>query len=382
MTFGFPFFFMLIMIIPILLIGSSLTEDLVIGYVDNSHAFEFPAKTVKSLPPMGPMGPKNYTVVFLPYSDIETARSDISSKKIDAYLVVPENFVETGIIESYSIKKGLNIPEKEISESVVDGLLEDKVDSTILARIRNPVTLKEFSIDEAGEAKDGGIVIFELGLPFISGILLFISIFSASGYLLRGVVEEKESRVIEILLSSVTPVELLTGKILGLGALGLLQISIWISIGTIGTIYALPFVIKPVMLVLALVYFMLGFLMYASIMAGIGAVSGSMQESQQIMVVFTMTAISPLMFMQILITRPDSLGPVFLSMFPLTSPVAMPARAAVADVPVYQIAISILVLSISIYFAVVVSARLFRAGLLMYGKRQRISEIVHYIKTG
>lgn len=382
LTLGLPVFFILIMVGPILLISSSLIEDQTIGYIDQSNSFQLPEKIVKELPPMGPLGAKNYTLEFIRYSEIDDARMDLDSDMIDTYLIIPADYHSTGIIKSYSNKKDLNLPEKEISESMIDSLLKDKVDDDTLQRVKEPVKIQAFIVNRTGETQDEGFIIFDFGLPFISGMLLFISIFSASGYLLRGIIEEKQNRVIEILLSSATPVELLTGKIIGLGAVGLAQITVWLSVGSIGTLYILPLLIKPSLLIMALIYFILGFLLYASIMAGIGAVSGSMEESQQIMVIFTITAISPIMFMQILITRPDSALAVFLSMFPLTSPVAMPGRIAAADVPFYEIIGSILIIAVSVYLVIIFSARMFRAGLLMYGKRPNIREIIRYLRAG
>jgi ABC-2 type transport system permease protein len=175
---------------------------------------------------------------------------------------------------------------------------------------------------------------------------------------------------------------MLTGKIVGLGSVGLVQIAIWLSVGFAGLIYVLALSINPFLLVLSLAYFVLGFLLFASMMAAVGAISGSMRESQQLIPIFTFPAIAPILFMQVLITEPEGTLSMFFSMFPLTSPVAMLIRMGVSDVPVYQIAVSLFILMVSVYFVIIASARLFRVGLLMYGKRPAISEIGRYIKTG
>lgn len=388
MTFVFPLFFVFLMFGSTLLFATTFDQDQTTGYIDQTGLFVLSSRTTTDLPAIGSIEAKNHTIDFIKYTDAGEAHEDLRSGKISAYIIIPSDFIRTGTIELYTFKKGLNTQRMELSgelsETVITTLLKDKVDDATLQRVRDPVHIKEFNIDTTGETREKGLsdILSEFGLPFIIGMLLFISIFSASGYLLRGVAEEKENRVIEVLLSSVTPMELLTGKIIGLGMVGLMQITIWLSVGTMGSIYALPVLIKPSLLLLGLVYFVLGFLVYASIMAGVGAISGSLQESQQFAGIFTFMAILPLMFMQILITKPDSIISIILSMFPLTSPVAMMGRIAVTDVPLYQIAASILILAASVYFVIVLSARLFRTGLLMYGKRPKIGEIVRFMRSG
>ena len=145
-----------------------------------------------------------------------------------------------------------------LSNIVITSLLKDKVDELTLNRVRDPVNIKFYNVGESGESSEQGIadIFASFGLPFLTAFLLFFSIFSSSGFLLRGVAEEKENRIIEILLSSATPFEILTGKIFGLGAVGLMQVVIWLAAITLGSGYALPIKIEPITLFLALIYFM------------------------------------------------------------------------------------------------------------------------------
>lgn len=399
MTLGFPLFFILIILVPLLLAGTSSPEDLNLGYIDKSNSFEFPDEiTVRGsmiftneIPlttnkqELDGTNNEEYPIIkFTQYSDIESAKQDLGSGTLSGYLIIPEDYIKTGIVESYVMGKGTNIPHEELSELMVNNLLRDKVDEDTLQRVKDPITFKRFSVETTGEISEKGLseLLEDFALPYITGILLLISIFTSSGYLLQSVAEEKESRIIEILLSSVTPIEMLTGKIVGLGSVGLVQIAIWLSVGFAGLIYVLALSINPFLLVLSLAYFVLGFLLFASMMAAVGAISGSMRESQQLIPIFTFPAIAPILFMQVLITEPEGTLSMFFSMFPLTSPVAMLIRMGVSDVPVYQIAVSLFILMVSVYFVIIASARLFRVGLLMYGKRPAISEIGRYIKTG
>ncbi len=399
MTLGFPLFFILIMLVPLLLAGTSSPEDLNLGYIDRTNSFEFPDEIrvrgsmifSNEIPGVtnnqdldDPDNGKDQIIKFIQYSDVAVAKQDVVSGILSGYLVIPEDYIKTGTVESYVMGKGTDIPHEELSELMLNNLLQDKVDEDTLQRVKDPITFKRFSIETTGEVNEKGLsdMLEDFALPYMIGILLLISIFTSSGFLLQSVAEEKENRIIEIILSSVTPMELLTGKIVGLGLVGLLQIAIWLSVGFSGLIYVFAISVNPSLLILSLAYFVLGFLLFASMMGAVGAISGSMRESQQLIPIFTFPAIAPILFMQVLITEPEGTLSMFFSMFPLTSPVAMLIRMGVSDVPIYQIAVSLLILMVSVYFVILASARLFRVGLLMYGKRPAIGEIVRYMKTG
>ena len=386
MTFAFPLFLASIAFIPPLLAGTAPVEDQKIGYIDMTGSFDFPESLINEGFSVGPLGAKTSTIEFVKYEESSKTREALQSGQISSYLIVPEDFLNTGVIELYTSEKGTPVPgfelSVELSNIAISSLLKDRVDEPVLQRVKNPINLKLYNVGDNGESSEQGIaeILTNFGLPFLITFLLFFSIFSASGYLLRGVAEEKENRIMEVLLSSVTPSELLTGKVMGLGATGLLQIVAWLSVVVLGGGYALPVKIEPTLLFIALIYFLLGFLFFASMMAGIGAVTGSLQESQQVGGLFTFAAAFPLVFMQLILTKPDSPLAVFLSLFPFTSPVAMLARIGTSEVPFYQIAASFFILFVSIHAVIVISSRLFRVYLLMYGKRPGVKEIFKNIR--
>ncbi len=388
MTFIFPLLLTGISLLPAIFSGMSPADDQRIGYIDMTGSFDFPESIRSEGISLGSSEAKTSVIEFVMYRESSDARDDLQAGRISSYLVIPEDFLETGTIKLYAVKKGMPVPGVELftglSDIVITSLLKDKVDEQVLNRVKDPIDIKLYNIGESGETSEQGLaeILTSLGLPVLTSFLLLFSIFSASGYLLRGVAEEKENRVMEILLSSATPSELLTGKILGLGAVGLLQIVIWLSAMALGSGYALLTRVEPLLLFLAFVYFLLGFLFFASIMAGIGAVTSSLQESQQVGGILTFVAAFPLIFMQLIFTNPDSLFAIFLSLFPLTSPVAMLARMGATAVPVYQILASIFILFISVHGVILLSSRLFRAYLLTYGKRPELREILKSIKAG
>ncbi|MFY1110897.1 MAG: ABC transporter permease [Methanosarcinaceae archaeon] len=388
MTFIFPVFLAGITLVPALLAGMTPSEDQSVGYVDMTGSFDFPGEVTNGGFAVGPFGEKSSTIEFVRYEDNPEASRALRAGDISSYIVIPEDFLEAGVIELYVSEKGVPVPRvnlaADLSDIVVTSLLQDEVDETVLRRVKDPVNIKLFDIGEGGETSEQGVadILGDLGLPFLTAFLLFFSIFSSSGYLLRGVSEEKENRVIEVLLSSATPTEILTGKVLGLGAVGLLQIVVWISAVALGASYALPLSLDPFLLFLAVVYFLFGYLLFASLMAAVGALASSLQESQQIAGIFTFAAAAPLIFMQLLLTKPDSPLAVSLSLFPFTSPVAMLVRIGATEVPFYQVAASLFILMLSIHGVIIFSSRLFRAYLLMYGKRPAVREILRNMRGG
>jgi ABC-2 type transport system permease protein len=191
-----------------------------IGYIDQTGLFNLSSKNTAGSQAIVSVKEINKSIEFIQYTVNEEAEKAIISKTISSYIIIPDDYLQNGTIELYSTNSGFDFQEMELSarlsEIIITTLLTDKVDDDTLGRIIEPVDMKLFTIDTAGDVREKGIsdIIGDFALPFITGMLLIITIFSASGYLLRGVAEEKETRVIEIILSSLSPRELLTGKII------------------------------------------------------------------------------------------------------------------------------------------------------------------------
>jgi ABC-2 type transport system permease protein len=237
------------------------------------------------------------------------------------------------------------------------------------------------------ELKDDRREIADFLLPFAFAMLLGLSITVGGQYLLQGVSEEKESRILESLLCNVSPEELLAGKLLGLGAAGLTLVGIWLGV-------ALPLLASgvvlsgvgppPAVFVLAVTYFLLGYLFFGSLMTGIGSMAGNMREAQQFSVWFSFMNFAPFLMMTLILGRPDGPLAVGLSMFPPTAPTTMMLRlmAPSGNVPAWQIALSLALLVGAAWLALVASARVFRIGLLLYGKTPSLPEILRWARRG
>ena len=378
MTIAFPLLFVTVTAIPIVLISQTGPENQTFGYIDETDMFQFPENITHISPTLGPITSKTSLISYIRFTDADDARTLLESKVLTGYIIIPTDYMETGMIRSF----GKDIPTGDISDILIENLLEGQVDEKTSKRIKEPVNLKRYTIDEkTGKVRVLGLsdVINKFAMPFIIAVLLFITIFSSSGYLIQGVAEEKESKIIEILLSSLTTGELLAGKIIGLGGIGLVQLSVWLLVSVSASVIFLPLLtLKPYLIILAFIYFLLGYMLIATFMATVGSISSSLRESQQLVGIFTFAAILPLMFMQILLTKPDSSMSVFLSIFPMTSPVAMLVRIGATNVPLYQIIASVLTLAVSAYIVLIIGARVFRMGMLMYGKKPTIRDIIRF----
>jgi len=227
-------------------------------------------------------------------------------------------------------------------------------------------------------------------------MLLYMTIFIYGQNVLRGVIDEKQTRVAEIVVSSVRPTTLLAGKVIGVGAVGLTQVIIWIAasfamaryrarlltmMGIDATPLGFPSATVGQMAVLVM-FFMLGYTFYAALFAAIGAMVNTEQEAQQAQLPVVMLLIVSIMFLQPVLNAPDGKLANTLTWLPFSSPIVMPLRMSAVSVPGWEIAASLFALVAGCYIAVWVAARIYRTGLLMYGKRPSMSELARWVRQG
>ncbi len=331
---------------------------------------------------------------FVAYADRETGQSALAEKEIDSLLVIPADYLESGQVLVVARGGNVNIGTADGAEKflVEELLAHSRIEPAIAERVLRPMDPVVVRLDASGAAEEpdqGGLFQFlaSVMVPYFLGILLVMTIFTSSGYLLRGVAEEKSTRVIEIMLSSVSAWQLLAGKVAGLGALGLTQIAVWLgsavvlSGGAIGLIgIAIPLLTQPGLLALCVVYYLLGFLIFAMLMGAGGALGTTQQESQQIAGMFSFMAAVPLMIVGFIMTNPNATIARVLSWFPLTAPTMMMIRVALTEVPMLDIVGSIAVCVITIPFLVWAGGKVFRFGLLMYGKRPSVGEVFRLLR--
>ncbi len=232
---------------------------------------------------------------------------------------------------------------------------------------------------------------------FIFIMIIFMSVIGFGQILMRSVIEEKNSRIMEVLVSSVSPFQLMLGKVVGLGAANLTQIAIWVSIGIVIFSYRAvlnvpseiaEIVFNPVLIVFFVLFLIIAYVMYASIFAFIGSICNSDKEAQNFMFPIIISLMLPILLLMYIIQEPDSTLSVILSMIPILTPTMMVARLNIAapetfnfaDPVVLQALIGLVIALAFTIFLVWVTARVFRIGILMYGKRPTLPEIVKWVR--
>jgi len=352
-------------------------EDLRVGYVDETSMFD------EYTNPDG--------AVFILYGTNDEARDALFEEEVDAYFVIPENYIETGLIWRYTTKRELPQATMALMEDfLIANLLAEEVSEEILARVQTPTLPISTRLDpETGEIIPPESEIATFAMPYVFALLFMMSLFFTSGYLLQGVSEEKENRLIEILLSSVSARQLLTGKVIGLGAAGLIQIVIWLISAVVLLAIASLFISLPEgltipigLIIFGIIYFILGYLLFGILMTIVGSIGSTARESSQWTGIFVMPAVAPLILISLFITNPDHVIFTVFTLFPLTAPVAAIMKLSIASLPTWELLLSVAILIASILGAMWLAARVFRTFLLMYGKRPSFKEIRRYIREG
>jgi ABC-2 type transport system permease protein len=329
---------------------------------------------------------------LVPYETPELARQALVNGDVTDYFIIPQDFIATGIINLYTTKQQLEPPgatTAAITSFISSNLLAGKVPADVITRVETPLNLVMTTLTSTGEVAPQQASYIKFLVPGVFTLLLALSLIFTSTYVLQSLGEEKESRLMEILLSSVSTRQLLAGKVLGMGAIGLVQVIIWVisfpllinlassSIGSFLSIIQTP----AYFWVLGVVYFMLGYSLFAVISAGIAAVSSSVQEAQSLAGLYTLFNVAPFWFVSLLLIFPNSPIWVVLTIFPLTAPVVTMLRVGLLGVPVWQLAISLIVLALAIVGGLLLSARLLRAYMLMYGKRPGLVAIIRNLRN-
>jgi ABC-2 type transport system permease protein len=325
---------------------------------------------------------------FVQYPDLATGKAALVKGDIDSLLIVPPEYTRTGTVTVYTMDNSLlgsAGSSQSVQEFMTKNLLRhENVSDQAVQKILTPVSPTVIVLDEAGNPK-GDQKVAGFVLPFALTMVLAIGILTSSGYLMQGIGEEKESRRGEFLLSHCSAEELLAGKILGYAAVGLLQIAVWVAIGLI-VIAASPFAslfseIQVTGLVcLAIVYFVLGYFLFSVSIACTASLAPSVREAQQVSAVFSMFAVFPLVFLQFLLQDPNSLLMQVLTYFPYTAPFIAMVRLSLVTVPPYEIVVSIAILVIAIVVLTRLAARIFRMGMLTYGKRVSFREVLGFLR--
>ncbi|MEA3458724.1 MAG: ABC transporter permease, partial [Candidatus Thermoplasmatota archaeon] len=313
---------------------------------------------------------------LIAFSSEEAAREAALDGEITGYYLIQHDFIETGAVRY--VREDFN----PLSAMDSTGIIQDVIEFNLLGAdpqryqlYENPVQFEQVNLDpEELERDEDNILAFYL--PYGVTMLFYVLILTSASLMLNSVAKEKENRVMEILISSLKPNQLLAGKILGLGLVGLLQMVVWLGSALIllrlgGTTLNIPpsLQLSPEIFFWGIPFFLLGYLLYATLMAGAGALVPNVKESTQATFIVVLPILVPLLMVSVIINQPDAPLPVILSLIPFTAPNTIMTRLAVTTVPLWQLLLSMALLGITIFFLIRAVANMFRAKLLLTGKK-------------
>ena len=400
MTLLTPLFMIGVFIVPILLASSS-EDKTTIAIIDNNKFKEF--RLTSSL---------NLEYTYLNELNLEQHKTTLI-ETYDFLLYIPEidsiEQIESSI-EVYSMNQ-MSLSIKQNVENQIDKkltniyLLQSGINPDQIKKSQSKSTIKTYVVDEQGENTKGNSEA-SFGIGLVGGFLIYIFIFMYGTMVMRSVIEEKTNRIVEIIISSVKPFELMLGKIISVALVGLSQFAMWIILGFVflliangfistdidvtnlnanevvlsseigSSIMALP--IKSLIFVF-LIYFLGGYLLYGSLFAAIGSASDQETDSQQFIVPITIPLIVSFVLVQVVIDNPHGGLAYWLSMIPFTSPIIMIARIPFG-VPLHELLLSISLLIGGFLLTTWVAAKIYRVGILMYGKKISYKELWKWLK--
>ena len=359
----------------VLLMGVFSMDSTPVGYIDHSGILADPLRLETSGDIFDPM------IEFRAYQDEDLARTDLEAGEIQAYYILPEDYVESLSVELFYLEEPGSGVQSQFRSFVRRNLMAaENIDPQLEKRLSEGSLVTVEALDGSRTMReDQWFLIFT---PFIAGILYIIVVMTSGGYLMQAVVEEKENRTMEIVITSVTPGQLMTGKIIGNIAIGLTQLVIWLLFGWLGLVvggYFWPvlqdFSLPANYILILIVLLLPSFVMISALMAAIGATMTEMREAQQISGMFSISTTIPFYVSSMIMMNPNGTLATVLSFFPLTSPITILMRMGFAVVPTWQIALNIVLLVIFAVLAIWFAGRAFRMGMLQYGKKLSLKEI-------
>ena len=396
-----PVFFGSLIIIPAYMTkkGKASTEFTNTVILDATN-IDMGAKVAKAMSVGQPPGSAAPLVKKIAPGDLSLAEStathQVMRKQVTGYLILDEQTLK-GEELRYAGRNATSIGDMErIRATVKETLLSERLEGAGVKpdKVKEltfmPIRLKTERVNDKGRGGSGAVsIIFAGAIAF----LLYMSIVLYGQNVLRGVLEEKTTRVAEVVVSSVPSTTLLAGKVLGVGAVGLTQQVIWVLASVVMFkvrepvmhslgMNTIPFQFPEISIgfaILLLVFFLLGFTFYASLYAAVGASVNSEQEAQQAVQPLLILLVATAIFINPILFNPTGQLALVMSMLPFSAPIIMPLRLTLVSVPWYELAASLVALALSCLGAVWLAARIYRVGLLMYGKRPTLKEMKRWV---
>jgi len=423
MTLLTPILMGALMIVPGILASMGDTTNKKIAVVDRAKIFTNKLQ-----------GDEKLSFVYISDEELPAYKSKMKDKGVDAILVINKGVISDPKAAAMYSNDDISIElSSKIESNMTDLIKEEKMRTfniqnldEVLKKVKSSVSLNTIKLDENGNEKETNTGVI-MGIAYVFGFLMYIFIFLFGSQVMRGVIEEKSNRVVEVIISSVKPIQLMMGKIIGVAAVGLLQFVMWIVLSVAifsvsksylvdsaksnmanqtqvtsvmagqnaaemseqiaakaddsetGKIFAtISERIVPILFYFV-IFFIGGYLLYSSLFAAVGSAVDNETETQQLMLPITLPIILGLMVMMHTFQNPNSSLSFWFSIIPLTSPIVMMARIPF-EIPTWEIILSIFILYATIFCSIWLSAKIYRTGILMYGKKTSFKEMIKWIK--
>ncbi len=408
----FPVLMVALTVLPVLL-DRRETEPKRVAVVDGASG-DVGAKVAEALAASrraGSDGVARYTVVRVPaHGRVDPVRDSLIGltgvqlkgvEGFDGVLVLTDESVDGGRIPYYGVNVGSMADMRKLETELQTTLRQERlrragIDVFVGMKASREVDVMAQKVTAGKLTGESGASSFMLA--YIMGFVLYFSMLLYGVQVMNSVMEEKTNRISEVLASSVTPFQMMLGKVLGVGGVGLLQLSIWGGTAMLLTTYRgslakllgaspeslsamqLP-TVRPDLLAVFLIFFVLGFLLYAAAYAAVAAMCSSQQEAQQANIPVTMCILAGFMAMFSLLNEPSGSLARTLSLIPLMAPFVVPVRYSLAPIPIGELLLSMGLTFGAMLLVVWVAGRIYRVGILMYGKRPKISEVWRWVRS-
>ena len=326
---------------------------------------------------------------FHAYASKDDANQALASYRISTYIIVPEDYLTSGVIQRYTLEQENNTPPAMyglIQRFISVNLLKDQVSPEILNQVVSPLNLEVTRLTAQGEQELEQKPFSNVIIPGVFALLLSLGLMFGVIALVNSLGEEKESRLIEVLFSSVSVRQLLVAKLLALGLAGLIQVLFWLisaplllqlassMFGGLLSELAIP----DNFIVLGIIYFVLGYMLFAVLSIGVGAITPTAREGSNLSMAYVMLSFVPLWFVSIMFAFPNSVFSIILTLFPITAPIQNMLRLGLTDIPLWQIMTSIGLLVLSIVLGLYLSIKIFRIYMLTHGKRPGLKSLMQH----
>ena len=384
-TFVLPFFMAGMMYLPTILMDLEPEEITEIGLVYDDNVQDLLVRFQSQVDGNYRLKDGNPQFIFSRFPNEKTALDSVLSKSINGFLFIPASVQDSGQVNYFSlslsnIKLYRNL-SRILNQVVIEQrMIDQNIDVSLVGQLSRRIAFETFEINEDGETSKGDELSSFL-VPYLFLMILFMTVFMSGQLLLRSVMEERTSRTIEILLSSVTPDELMRGKILGLGALGMTQMVFYLTVALAATHYKELAVIEFSQIPIFLIYFITGYLFYAAIFAAMGTFFTSEQEAQQSSGIISIVAVLPIVFASYFITNPGSAFTIGSSYIPPLTPFMMIIRLGTGSVEMPEIIYTTILMIISCWVMLKLSGKIFRTAVLLYGKKISVKEVIRWIRA-